>query len=376
MTGPSSSQRVPSMNVFRAWFVRYASDPQLVSLILILLAGLALVLFAGQLVTPVLAALVIAYLCDAPVERLERWHVPRSLGAALMAVMLILAVVWVSFALLPLLTRQAGQVIQELPDLVHRSQDWIRSLPAQYPSLITQEQINGLVSSMSIDFGEWRQALVSRSLMVGAGLLYLTVYMVLVPLMVFFMLRDKRLLMRWCGGFVPKNGALLRRVWDKVNVQLGNYIRGKALEILIVWIAAYLVFWALGLNYAMLLSALVGFSVLVPYVGAFGMTIPVMLVAYAQWGMETETLTVLVAYTVLQMADGNVLVPILFSEAVNLHPVAIITAVLFFGGIWGFWGVFFAIPLATLVHAVINAWPRQGTPTGAAVPGETSGTAQ
>ena len=106
------------------------------------------------------------------------------------------------------------------------------------------------------------------------------------------------------------------------------------------------------------------------------MTIPVMLVAYAQWGMETETLTVLVAYTVLQMADGNVLVPILFSEAVNLHPVAIITAVLFFGGIWGFWGVFFAIPLATLVHAVINAWPRQGTPTGAAAPGDTSGTAE
>ena len=76
------------------------------------------------------------------------------------------------------------------------------------------------------------------------------------------------------------------------------------------------------------------------------------------------------------MADGNVLVPILFSEAVNLHPVAIITAVLFFGGIWGFWGVFFAIPLATLVHAVINAWPRQGTPTGAAAPGDTSGTAE
>lgn len=359
MSGSRTDQRTPSMNVFRAWFTRYASDPQLVSLVLILLAGFALVLFVGQLVTPVLAALVIAYLCDAPVGHLERLHVPRSLGAALMAVVLILAVVWVSFALLPLLTRQAGQVVQELPDLVHRSQDWIRSLPARYPAFITDDQIDALVGSLSIDFSEWRQALLSRSLMVGAGLLVLTVYMVLVPLMVFFMLRDKRLLMRWCSGFVPQNGALLHRVWDEVNVQLGNYIRGKALEILIVWIAAYLTFWALGLNYAMLLSALVGFSVLVPYVGAFGMTIPVVLVAYAQWGMEAETLTVLVAYTVLQMIDGNVLVPILFSEAVNLHPVAIITAVLFFGGIWGFWGVFFAIPLATLVHAVIKAWPRQ-----------------
>jgi putative permease len=58
------------------------------------------------------------------------------------------------------------------------------------------------------------------------------------------------------------------------------------------------------------------------------------------------------------MLDGNVLVPLMFSEAVNLHPVAIIVAILVFGGLWGFWGVFFAIPLATLVQAVLNAWPR------------------
>jgi putative permease len=62
-------------------------------------------------------------------------------------------------------------------------------------------------------------------------------------------------------------------------------------------------------------------------------------------------------YVVIQGLDGNVLVPLLFSEAVNLHPVAIILAILFFGGIWGLWGVFFAIPLATLIKAIINAWP-------------------
>jgi putative permease len=66
-----------------------------------------------------------------------------------------------------------------------------------------------------------------------------------------------------------------------------------------------------------------------------------------------------VAYLVIQALDGNVLVPLLFSEVVNLHPVAIIVAILVFGGLWGFWGVFFAIPLATLVNAVITAWPRR-----------------
>jgi putative permease len=66
----------------------------------------------------------------------------------------------------------------------------------------------------------------------------------------------------------------------------------------------------------------------------------------------------MVVYTVIQTLDGNVLVPLLFSEAVNLHPVAIICAVLLFGGLWGFWGVFFAIPLATLFKAVLDAWPK------------------
>jgi len=65
----------------------------------------------------------------------------------------------------------------------------------------------------------------------------------------------------------------------------------------------------------------------------------------------------MIAYGIIQALDGNLLVPLLFSEAVNLHPVTIIIAVILFGGLWGFWGVFFAIPLATLVKAILNAWP-------------------
>ncbi|MES1942025.1 hypothetical protein T5B8_17381 [Salinisphaera sp. T5B8] len=347
------------MNVVREWFSRHFSDPQVVALALILVSALVLVMVFGALLTPVLAAVVIAYLLDSPVIWLERVHVPRWAGAALVSTALLIGVVWVSFALLPLLTRQAGQSLTEVPGLISSAQDWIAALPKRYPALITNEQINAMINSMTFDVGSLRQTVVSRSLVVGMSLLYLAVYLLLVPLMVFFMLRDKDQILRWFANFGPRNGRLVRNVWADVNAQLGNYVRGKAVEIVIVWIVAYVVFSLLGLKYAMLLSALVGFSVLVPYIGAFGMTVPVMLVAYAQWGFEAHTLYVLIAYGILQMLDGNVLVPVLFSEAVNLHPVAIITAVLFFGGIWGFWGVFFAIPLATVVHAVIKAWPRR-----------------
>jgi putative permease len=103
---------------------------------------------------------------------------------------------------------------------------------------------------------------------------------------------------------------------------------------------------------------LTGLSVIVPYVGSIIVTIPVVLVAYFQWGLDSTFWWLISLYVIIHVLDGNILVPILFSEAVNLHPVAIIVAVLVFGGIWGFWGIFFAIPLATLVKALLNAWPR------------------
>ncbi|RJY21141.1 AI-2E family transporter, partial [Pseudomonas syringae pv. actinidiae] len=92
--------------------------------------------------------------------------------------------------------------------------------------------------------------------------------------------------------------------------------------------------------------------------GAVVVTVPVALIGLFQWGWSDQFIYLMIAHGVIQALDGNVLVPLLFSEAVNLHPVAIICAVLLFGGLWGFWGIFFAIPLATLFKAVLDAWPR------------------
>jgi len=141
-------------------------------------------------------------------------------------------------------------------------------------------------------------------------------------------------------------------------MQIANYVRGKVTEIFIVGSVTYVTFILLGLQYSALLSALVGISVLIPYIGAAVATLPIALVAYFQFGWGLEFGQVLIAYGIIQALDGNVLVPLMFSEVVNLHPVAIILAILVFGGVWGFWGIFFAIPLATLVQAIIRAWPR------------------
>jgi putative permease len=146
-----------------------------------------------------------------------------------------------------------------------------------------------------------------------------------------------------------------------MNVQIANYVRGKGIEISIIGAVSYAAFTMFDLNYTALLALLVGLSVIVPYIGAFLVTIPVMLVALFQFGLAGDFYWVVGLYMLIQVLDGNVLVPLLFSEAVNLHPVAIIIAVLIFGGLWGVWGVFFAIPLATLFNVLLVSWPKAVT---------------
>ncbi|MBC2743853.1 MAG: AI-2E family transporter, partial [Desulfosarcina sp.] len=174
--------------------------------------------------------------------------------------------------------------------------------------------------------------------------------------MVFFLLKDKKMILDWGRRFLPDNMDLTESVWQEANVQVTNYIRGKGWELLIIWGTSYAVFKALGLQFALLISLFVGLSVIIPYIGVTVMGFVMALVAFFQWGWSGEFASAMITYTVIQILDGNLLAPLLLSGVVNLHPVAIVVAVLLFGGLWGLWGLFFAVPLATLANAVIKAW--------------------
>ena len=145
-------------------------------------------------------------------------------------------------------------------------------------------------------------------------------------------------------------------------------MRGKVYEIFIVGGTAWLVFTWLGVDFAALLGVLTGLSVLIPYVGVAAVALPVTGVALFQFGLTGSFWATIGAYAVIQVIDGNLLAPLLISEVVEIHPVAVVTAILVFGGIWGFWGVFFAIPLATLAAAVLNAWLNRLQPAESRAP--------
>jgi len=353
-----ASRRKPHLFLVAAeWFRRYFSDPEAIVLAVLLAVGFGVVLTFGHMLAPVIAALVIAYLLDGAVRALEQRHIPRFQGMLLVYAVFMAFVLVLVFGLSPLIWAQMLELAREAPTYLLHAQDVLLSLPERYP-YISPSEIEQVLQLARGELGEWGQRLVGFTLASLPGVITVLVYVILVPLLVFFFLKDKDRLILWFTGIIPREHALAGRVWSEVDQQIGNYVRGKFWEILIVGVVSIVTFALLGLKYAMLLGFLVGLSVIVPYIGAAVVTVPVALVAYFQWGWSSDFLWLMGAYTVIQALDGNVLVPLLFSEVVNLHPVAIIVAVLVFGGLWGFWGIFFAIPLATLVNAIISAWPH------------------
>lgn len=346
------------LEVVKEWGRRYLSDPQAVLLMVLLFSITFLIVYMGGILAPVITSIVIAYLLKWFANVLVNWRIRPGwavwisystfLGLFLSAILILWPIIW----------QQLLRLYAELPTMITAVQSFLYLLPDKFPQFLSKEMVEGWAIDSQLQLKHATKILFTVSLASLPTLIALVVYLVLVPLMVFFFLKDNQVIVSWLSNFLPDKKPLLAKVWREINEQIGNYIRGKVAEIMIVGMVSALVFYGFGVRYAVLLSVLVGLSVVIPYVGAVVVTFPVILIAFFQWGAGSQLAYFILAYGLIQMLDGNVLVPLLFSEAVNIHPVAIIVAILVFGSWWGFWGVFFAIPLATVVKAVIDAWPR------------------
>ncbi|NJD07563.1 MAG: AI-2E family transporter [Methylococcaceae bacterium] len=356
------------MHTIRSWLTdwvgRILPNSQAVSFALLLVVGCVAVVSLGRILMPVFAAGIIAYLLEALVVMGMRRKLPRLISVIVVYIFFLTLLVIIIVGLLPLLYKQTEQLIGQIPAMVNSGQSLVMQLPEKYPHFITQDQINEIMGSVRQELVTSGQTMLGYSYASIVSVITLTIYLVLVPLLVFFFMKDKDQIMDWVSQYLPKDSNLSSRVWREVDAQIGNYVRGKFFEIGVLLVASYVTFSVMSLNYSLLLAVLMGLSVIIPYVGATLVTFPVMIVAFFQWGVSDDFWYLMLAYGIIQALDGVVLVPLLFSEVVNLHPVGIMVAILFFGGIWGFWGVFFAIPLATLVQAVLTAWPRLGEADG------------
>lgn len=343
------------LQLVKNWIDRYFLDPELAILWLFLLFIIIVFASLGKILAPVFVSVVMAYLLQWPISSLEKLHLPRIAAVLGVYISFVGLVIMAIVGLLPLLFRQLSNLISEVPAMAAKGQQLLLYLPTRYPGYTSASQIQEWITQFKGELTHTGQGILSASLGYIPNVIAFAIYFVLVPLLVYFFLLDEKKITSWLSQYLPEKRRLISQVWTEVLTQTGNYVRGKALEMLIVWVVTYLSFAILGLQYAILLSVLVGISVIIPYIGAVMVTIPVLIIGFLEWGWTAHFAYLVIVYALIITLDANILVPFLFSEAVDLHPVTIIIAVLIFGGLLGFWGVFFAIPLASVVKAILNA---------------------
>ena len=341
-------------NLFRKIF---SNEETLVFAILLTVAFLIL-FFLGNILTPFLISIIFAYLLVGMQKRLEDYGLNSSIALILTYSFFLLLGIALMVWLGPLVYQQLESLVLEIPKWVNAFMIFVQNVPEKYPDLVSSDQITAFLQSLSGQITEISQNFLKASIAGIQNTVTIAINLILLPILVFFFLFDRESIISSFLNILPKERAMLKKVWVEMDGQLSNYARGKAIEIGIVGLAAAIIFMYFGLEYVALLSVLVGFSVLIPYLGAFIVTLPVAAVGLLQFGLSFDFWLLMGAYLVLQILDGNLLVPILFSDAVKLHPVIIMLAVFVFGGMFGFWGVFFAIPIATLIKAIWNSWPK------------------
>ena len=342
----------------KSFFKNYFYEEEQFAALFILIIAAVLLYFIGSTITPVFVSILVAYLLNGVMNFFEEKNYTKKVSFYFTFTIFLAFYLFVLLSL-PYVTGQIASLINELPAIVAFVENLFNDLIIRYPNFFTTEQVEEIfASSASLIPSIAEQVLIQLNTSFSA-IMNALIFLILTPILVFFFLKDKSEMLSYLTYFLPKKRSLLSKIWSDLNIQLFGYVRGKALEMLIVASITSLAFLLLEVNYSVILGILVGMSVLIPLFGAILVTIPVVAIGLFQWGLDTSFFIFLFVYFMIQILDGNVLFPLLMGNEVNLHPVLIILSILVFGGIWGFWGLLLAVPIATLIRAVFKVWPKK-----------------
>lgn len=340
--------------IFNRYYKKYISNSEVIVLLSSIILCCVIIFWFGSILAPVLISIVVAYLLERLVKILENLRMPRILAVNIVFWFCVNLFIFLILLIIPLVIEQLNNLLQSMPEMFAKGQKWVIDFANQYADYISISQLQDMFGNIRSHFVQFGRLFLSFSLSSLSGILQIIIYFILVPILVFFMLKDKHKILQYFTAGLPKESNLLTTVLVEVHHGLGNYIRGKCLELILITVVSLTVFLCFHLEYSLLLAIGVGISVFIPYVGAAVITVPVALVGFFQFGMQPIFAYLMIVYFIIQFIDGNILVPIIFSEVIKIHPLAILVALILFGGLWGFWGVFFAVPLALLIRVLIN----------------------
>jgi predicted PurR-regulated permease PerM len=315
---------------------------------------LRLLVYINPIVPPLLIAVAVVYLLNPLVSALERRGVPRAAGAGIVYVLFLCIVALVISLLVPVVTRQVGQVIDHFPDYLTDAQATISRLAARFgqePDFrLDAEQVREWLSA-----GENRQA-VTRYL---TGLRSVTnsvisglIIIVLGPVMAFYLLVDLPRLRRGAMALIPPDRREeIKGLMDRIGQAVGGFFRGQLLVALFVGVASSIGLWAIGLPYWLLVGMVAGIFNLVPLVGPFiggGLAVIIALVS----GEPLKAVWAALVLLAVQQIDNHLISPNVMGRTVQLHPVVVMLALLVGASFAGLFGMLVVVPLVAMAKII------------------------
>lgn len=311
-------------------------------------AGFGYLLYTlAPILTPFLLAAAFAYLCDPLVDRLERLHVPRSLGALLVMLGLLLLLTVLLAILAPLAQAQFRLLMEQVPSWV----GWVQQSLLPWVSQTfgielrrDQAQIVGWLKAHLSDLAGLTSTL-PRLTEGGMAVVGVFVGLLLTPVVTFYLLRDWDRIMTALAAWIPDPlRPKVLAILGEVDQVLGQFVRGQLGVIAVMTLLYSLGLWLIGLDYALAVGVVAGVLVFVPYLGTIVGVLLGTLAAWTQFGELAALVQVWAVFAVGQLLEGMVITPWLVGERVGLHPVVVIFALMAFGHLFGFFGVLLAIP--------------------------------
>lgn len=331
------------------------SNKELISLFILSIT--LLIITTSHFLFPIVTSIIISYLLHNIVKIFNDLGFNKTISFTIVYLIFLTTFFIILLILIPLIFKQLVDLFNNLPFMLQIIKfKTSKFIMEKYPSTLSPEQTNMVFSNIISYVQSIGKTIVSASLLSIAIIIKWTLYILLIPILVFFLLKDYKEIIKWFKRLMPQKHNFLKKIWLATSKQISNYIRGKFIEMIIMIVTNYIVFKYYNLNYSDLLSIAVGLSVIIPYIGAIIISIPIIFISIAQFGTTYESLYIISLYTIIQFIDGNLLVPILFSEAVNLHPLSIMISIIIFGVIFNFYGIFLAIPLAIFSKAIIKLY--------------------
>ena len=316
--------------------------------------------FLRGILTPVLLAFLLAYAFNPLVERLARWHLPRSLGTVLCLFILLVLAVGLIMLIVPALQNEIASLMKRMPgyldEIRQHAVPWIQNnlqieVPASFDEALSsiKQQLGGQMTSLAGPAG----AILSTMLSGTLGLLSSLLYIIVIPLFTFYFLRDFAKIETWVKELIPPSRReYTLRLAREIDAVLAGFIRGQ-LTVCVVLAAVYsTMLLIIGVPAALIIGIVAGLFNMVPYLGIVtGLSLSwlFLLLEGYPW---TSFLTVLIGFSVVPILDSLFLTPNVLGKKLGLAPVVVILALLAFGGLFGFLGVLLAIP-ATAVGKVL-----------------------